>query len=163
MKKVIINENQRGLLFKNGKYVKMLEAGKYFSCGGKEIEVLNLSQPIASDKCALDIILGDKMVADHVSVIEVADEELALHFVNGKFASILKQGKYAFWSQIDRHEFKIVDISTPEVSADVPAYPHFARFLLIDHNKPARNHCKYKHQVRQSAVLGSPACRRRNS
>ena len=41
MKKVIINENQRGLLFKNGKYVKMLEAGKYFSYGGKEIEVLN--------------------------------------------------------------------------------------------------------------------------
>ena len=84
MKKVIINENQRGLLFKNGKYVKMLPAGKYFSYGGKEIEVLNLDQPIISDKCALDIILSDKMVANNVSVIEVADEELALHFVNGK-------------------------------------------------------------------------------
>ena len=59
MKKVIINENQRGLLFKNGKYVKMLPAGKYFSYGGKEIEVLNLDQPIISDKCALDIILCD--------------------------------------------------------------------------------------------------------
>ena len=45
MKKVIINENQRGLLFKNGKYVKMFPAGKYFSYGGKEIEVLNLEQP----------------------------------------------------------------------------------------------------------------------
>lgn len=122
MKKVIINENQRGLLFKNGKYVKMLEAGKYFSYGGKEIEVLNLDQPIISDKCALDIILGDKMVANNVSVIEVADEELALHFVNGKFASVLRHGKYAFWSLIDKHEYKIVDISTPEVSADVPEY-----------------------------------------
>ena len=122
MKKVIINENQRGLLFKNGKYVKMLPAGKYFSYGGKEIEVLNLDQPIISDKCALDIILGDKMVANNVSVIEVADEELALHFVNGKFASVLRHGKYAFWSLIDKHEYKIVDISTPEVSADVPEY-----------------------------------------
>ena len=122
MKKVIINENQRGLLFKNGKYVKMLPAGKYFSYGGKEIEVLNLDQPIISDKCALDIILSDKMVANNVSVIEVADEELALHFVNGKFASVLRHGKYAFWSLIDKHEYKIVDISTPEVSADVPEY-----------------------------------------
>ena len=122
MKKVIINENQRGLLFKNGKYVKMLEAGKYFSYGGKEIEVLNLDQPIISDKCALDIILSDKMVASNVSVIEVADEELALHFVNGKFASVLRHGKYAFWSLIDKHEYKIVDISTPEVSTDVPEY-----------------------------------------
>ncbi len=122
MKKVIINENQRGLLFKNGKYVKMLEAGKYFSHGGKEIEVLSLDQPIVSDKCALDTILNDKMVAGNASVIEVADEELALHFVNGKFASVLRHGKYAFWSQIDKHEYKIVDISTPEVSADVPEY-----------------------------------------
>ena len=122
MKKVIINENQRGLLFKNGKYVKMLSAGKYFSYGGKEIEVLNLDQPIISDKCALDIILSDKMVASNVSVIEVADEELALHFVNGKFVSVLRHGKYAFWSLIDKHEYKIVDISTPEVSADVPEY-----------------------------------------
>ena len=122
MKKVIINENQRGLLFKNGKYVKMLPAGKYFSYGGKEIEVLNLDQPIISDKCTLDIILSDKMVANNVSVIEVADEELALHFVNGKFASVLRHGKYAFWSLIDKHEYKIVDISTPEVSADVPEY-----------------------------------------
>lgn len=122
MKKVIINENQRGLLFKNGKYVKMLPAGKYFSYGGKEIEVLNLDQPIISDKCALDIILSDKTVANNVSVIEVSDEELALHFVNGKFASVLRYGKYAFWSLIDKHEYKIVDISTPEVSADVPEY-----------------------------------------
>jgi regulator of protease activity HflC (stomatin/prohibitin superfamily) len=75
-----------------------------------------------SDKCALDIILSDKMVANNVSVIEVADEELALHFVNGKFASVLRHGKYAFWSLIDKHEYKIVDISTPEVSVDVPEY-----------------------------------------
>ncbi len=107
MKKVIINENQRGLLFKNGKYVKMLEAGKYYSYGGKEIEVLNLAQPIVSGKCALEVILSDRAVANNVSVIEVADEELALHFVNGKFASVLRRGKYAFWSQIDKHEYKI--------------------------------------------------------
>lgn len=122
MKKVIINENQRGLLFKNGKYVKMLAAGKYFSHGGKEIEVLSLDQPIVSDKCALDTILSDQAVASNVSVIEVADQELALHFVNGKFASVLHHGKYAFWSQIDKHEYKVADISTPEVSADVPEY-----------------------------------------
>ena len=122
MKKVIINENQRGLLFKNGKYVKMLTAGKYFSYGGKEIEVLNLDQPIVSDKCVLNTILSDQTVASNVSVIEVSDQELALHFVNGKFASVLRHGKYAFWSQIDKHKYKVVDISTPEVSADVPEY-----------------------------------------
>lgn len=122
MEKIIINEKQRGFLFKNGKYVKMLTAGKYYVGCGKEIEVVDLDQPIVSNKCALDVILNDKNVANAVSVVEVADQELALHFVNGKFTSILRHGKYAFWSQIDRHEYTIVDISTPEVSVDVPEY-----------------------------------------
>ena len=55
-------------------------------------------------------------------MIEVADQELALHFVNGKFDSVLHHGKYAFWTQFDKHEYKRVAISTPEVSADVPQY-----------------------------------------
>lgn len=122
MKKIIINENQRGFLFKNGKYVKMLTAGRYYVCGGKEIETVYLDQPITSEKCSLDIILNDKEVASAVSVVEVADQELALHFVNGKFVSLLRHGKYAFWSLIDKHDYKIVDISTPEVSDDVPEY-----------------------------------------
>lgn len=122
MKKTIINENQRGFLFKNGKYVKMLTAGKYYTYGNREIEVVELDQPIISDKCALDTILNDKAVENAVSVIDVADQELALHFVNDKFVSVLCHGKYAFWSQIDKHDYMLVDISTPEVTDDVPEY-----------------------------------------
>ncbi len=134
MKRVIINENQRGLLFKNGRYVKMLEPGKYFPYGGREIEVLDIDQPIDSDKCALETLLNDKRVARNVSVIEVADEELALHFVNGKLTSILRNGKHAYWSQIDKHEYKVIDISTPEVSDDVPEYI-FARIPTTYYTK----------------------------
>lgn len=122
MKKIIINEKQRGFLFKNGKYVKMLDAGKYYAFGGREIEVSELDQPIAANKCALDIFLSDSEVNSRVSVVEVADEQLALHFVNGKFTSVLRHGKYAFWSVVDKHEYQIVDISTPEVTSDVPEY-----------------------------------------
>jgi len=122
MKKVIINENQKGFLFKNGRYIKMLDAGKYYLIGGREIEISPLELPINCEKCALEILLADKAVADRVAVVEVADEELALHYVNGKFSSVLRHGKYAFWSVVDRHEFKIVDISTPMVDASVPEY-----------------------------------------
>lgn len=122
MKKIIINENQRGLLFKNGKYIKMLTAGRYYAHGGKEIEILNLDMPIAPCRCSLDTVLSDSEVSKNVSVVEVADCELALHYVNGKFNSVLRQGKYAFWSETDRHEYQRVDISTPEVSPEVPEY-----------------------------------------
>ena len=32
MKKVIVNENERGFLFKDGKFAKVLKAGKYYTC-----------------------------------------------------------------------------------------------------------------------------------
>lgn len=122
IKKVIINENQRGFLFKNGKYVKMLTAGKYYAFGGKEIEISDLSQPISSDKCALDTFLNDRAVANAVSVVEVADCELALHFVNDNFCGVLPHGKYAFWALTDEHSYIIADISVPTVSESIPEY-----------------------------------------
>lgn len=122
MKKITVNENQRGFLFKNGRYVKMLTAGKYYLFGGKEIEVADLHRQIISDKCALDTLLNDRAIANSVSVIEVGDRELALHFVNGIFVSVLSGGKYAFWSHIDKHNYMIADTSTPEVSNDIPEY-----------------------------------------
>ena len=122
MKKMILSENQKGFLFKNGKYVKLLDAGKYYLFGGRSIEVSYLDQPIVSGQCALDTLLSDKEIARQVAVVEVGDEELALHYVNGKFSSVLRQGKYAFWSALDQHEFKLVDISTPVVDPTVPQY-----------------------------------------
>ena len=79
MNNIVINENQKGLLFKNGRYIKMLNAGKYHSLFGREFEILDIGLPIVSHKIGLDELLKDKRVAEKVSVIEVGDEELALH------------------------------------------------------------------------------------
>ena len=122
MTTMIINENQKGFLFKNGKYIKLLDAGKYRLFGGKEIEISNLEQPVVCSMCSLETLLADKNVADRVAVAEVGDQELALHYVNGKFSSVLYRGKHAFWSVTNQHEFKIVDISTPTVDESVPTY-----------------------------------------
>ncbi len=122
MKKVIINENQKGFLFKNGKFVKLLGAGKYRLFGDREIEIVQMDHPLTSGRCALDTLLSDNSIHQATSVVEAGDQELALHFINGKFAGALRHGKYAFWSVIDKHEYKIVDISSPEVSEDVPEY-----------------------------------------
>ncbi|MEG2000868.1 MAG: slipin family protein [Evtepia sp.] len=122
MKKIIINENQRGFLFQNGRFVKLLGAGKYHAFGDREIEIVSLTEPLASAKCELDTLLAGGEIAKQTSVIEVADQQLALHTVNGKFDGVLCRGKYAFWSVVDRHAYQLVDISTPEVAEDVPRY-----------------------------------------
>jgi len=122
MKKIIINENMRGFLFKNGKYIKTLGAGRYMLFGSDSVELSELGQPISCKKCSLETLLADKEVADKVAVVEVGDEELALHYVNGRFSSVLTEGKHAFWAVTDRHEFKTVDISEPTVDGSVPEY-----------------------------------------
>lgn len=122
MKKVIINENQKGFLFKNGKFVRLIGAGKYYTFGDKEIEKVSVSAPVSSEKCSLDTLLGDASVAREVSVAEVGDQQLGLHFVGRKFAEALRSGKYAYWNTNERHEFQIIDISAPEVGEDIPKY-----------------------------------------
>ena len=120
--KTIIHENERGYLFKNGKFVKMLTPGKYHTFFYKIIETADLEAPICSGLCSLDTLLADSEIAKWSVTVEVADQELALHFVNGKFCDALNVGKYAFWSVFDKHEFKILDISSPEAANEVPEY-----------------------------------------
>ena len=134
MRKIIINENQRGFLFKNGRYERMLGAGKYYCFGDRKIELSFLDQPIGSAFCELDTLLADEKVRASVAVAEVGDEELALHFVNGKFSGVLRHGKHAFWSVLDTHEFRIVDISTPRVDESVPNYI-FSKIPQIHYTK----------------------------
>ncbi len=126
MKKIIINENQRGLLFKNGKFVKLLGAGKYHIFGGSEIELQSLEQPyfaVSSRKCDLETLLANDGFAKAVEVVDVADEEYVLHFVNGKFVNLLTgNGKYAYFKNSNIHEFKKTDVSSPRVDESVPEY-----------------------------------------
>ena len=134
MKKIIVNENQRGLLFNNGKFIKMLNPGKYHTYGNKEIEIVSLDSPLTSTKCSIEILLNNDEIKKSVSVIEVADEQLALHFIGGKFIDALAYGKYAFWKINKEHSFKIVDISTPIVNSDIPKYI-FEKMQPIFYNK----------------------------
>ncbi len=122
MNKIIIHENQRGFLFHNGKYVKVLTPGRYYAFGGREIVVSDFDQPIVCFKCTLQTLLADKYVAAHTACVEVGDQQLALHYVNGKFISVLGCGKHAFWNMTDQHEFVMVDVSTPWVDESIPTY-----------------------------------------
>lgn len=123
MKKIVINENQKGLVFKNRKYLKTVGAGKYLLTGGKEIELSEYGRAISSTHCPLDVLLEDRNFASMVSVIEVKDAQLVIHYVNGSFSdAIAVPGKYAFWNGSDTHEFQVVDTSTPEVAVDFPKY-----------------------------------------
>ncbi len=119
--KMIITEKERGLKFKNGKFVKILKAGKYFVFGGSEVEILDIGKPVHSEKATLNALLENREFAQAVTTVEVGDKQVALHYADGNFEGILATGKHAFWTDFARHEFTLVDISDPEVKG-VPEY-----------------------------------------
>ncbi len=122
MKRIVIADNQRGLLFRRGRYVKMLKAGVYTEWGNTVIKTLDLCNEIHPELCTLDTLLADPEVNASVTTVEVGDREYALHFVNGAFRKLLTTGKHAFWSVFDTHTFQTVDISKTEVDESVPRY-----------------------------------------
>ncbi len=120
MKKVIINEVQKGLLFKNGKFVKLLDAGKYYIWGDSNVEILSIDNMLQSKFCSLEFLLQQDEIAKQVSVVDVANQQLAFHFVDGKYVRTFEKGKYAFWNALKEHTYQIVDISDLMVGEDVP-------------------------------------------
>ncbi len=136
MKTVIINEKQKGLLFKNGKFVKLLHAGKVRCRRGYEIEIAELSAPLQSKIAHIDTLLQNEEIRSLTVTSEIGDEKLGLHYVNGNFLQIIPKGNYTFWNVYDKHEIKIVDVSSPIVDESVPKhvfqYAHSPYFIRID-------------------------------
>lgn len=122
MKKIVINENQKGILFKNGKFKKLLGAGKYRFIGDVKLEINDASEAVWSNYCGIDALLENKEIAEKVTVCEVGDNEVCLHFVNGKYREAFTVGKYAFWNERDRHEFRVYDMSEVEISDEIPGH-----------------------------------------
>ena len=91
MRKIIINENQRGLVFENGKFVKLLTAGKYILFKKHQVDILNESLRISTSYCSLDTLLENEAVKNNVYVYEISENQVGLRYVNGKFTELLKQ------------------------------------------------------------------------
>jgi regulator of protease activity HflC (stomatin/prohibitin superfamily) len=120
--KIIVNENERGLLFKNGKFIKMLNPGKYNLLNNKQVFIMNTCEEFKLAGYEFSIFLKDEELAKQLTVVDVKDETLVLHYINGKFKECLQSGKYAYWTIYNQHEFKEIDISNPEVEDSVPKF-----------------------------------------
>lgn len=117
MLRVTINENQRGLLFKNGRFAEILLPGSYFYLGSAEVEVLPVYGAIEPQHCTLETLTGSENVSKNIHTLNVPDGCVALHYLNGVFAEILKSGNYAYF-KVGSHRFKLIDISEPRITGE---------------------------------------------
>ncbi len=117
MKIVEVKRDEKGLLFKGGKLQKILGAGKYRLFGDREIETLSINEDLSPHGCPLESVMAlegaDKLIDEYI----VGDNEIWVRRLNGDLAArALTPGRWAFWKEIGRQEFRKVSIEQPEVT-----------------------------------------------
>lgn len=119
MKKITINKGFIGLVFNKGNYSKTLTEGDYWFWQTKSITLYDMAKPFYP-QVELNILLQDKDLAELLTIIEVADNEIVLQYTNGNFKAVLSPGRYAFWKGINEYSFVKVDLSKAEITEDIP-------------------------------------------
>lgn len=110
IKRVHINAYQVGLVFENKELVNVLEAGTFWLFGNKEVFIYEKKQSFVTP-VELNILLQNEKLAALLEVVEVADNELVLYFVNGIFKEVITTGRYAFWKGYVQHSFVKANLS----------------------------------------------------
>jgi len=117
---MIIRKDERGLLFRDGNYIKTLKPGKYrfFWPNKYKVEINNVNKPFESDK-DIAVFLDDEELKKELDIIDVKDNELVLHYQDKKFKGIYRSGMYAFWNVLHKNSFRVIDKNTPEMDKDI--------------------------------------------
>ncbi len=113
MKLVSLNKYQVGLHMKRGAYQKLLQEGMHWFWDGHVL--VYDTTVLFTPPVALNILLQDAQLAELLEVVEVKDQQIALHFENGVLKSVLPTGRYAFWKSVMQNEFLIVSTVMIEV------------------------------------------------
>lgn len=113
-----IKKDQRGLLFKDGEYVKLLMPGNYFTLLGQDIEIHQILNPFFS-RANFTFLKNDPILLKELEVVDLKDNEIALLFEEDKFKSVLKTGTHAFWKGGKKISFVKIDLNDPSIDENI--------------------------------------------
>lgn len=109
MKKIIINEQEAALVYKNNQVINVIFKGKYWFFFGEKVEKFNTNEEFPK---LYEGIFDNDLLKNHLEIINVADDELVLKFQNNNFQSVMVPGIYAFWK--DRSPYQFQKVSTTD-------------------------------------------------
>lgn len=109
---------------KDGVYQRLLTAGKhrFFSKRGYQVLVVNGVGQVDTKEIPIQVLRQEKQFAEQTAYIQVPDDCIALHYVDGQFCDVLTGKEYLFWNRYQKHTFRLVSIRNPEVEPDFPRY-----------------------------------------
>lgn len=121
LKRITIDTYQVGLVFEKRKLVEVIKEGSQWIFGDKQVMVYEKTMAFQAP-FELNVLLQNEALAVMLEVIEVADNEIVLQFVNGNFKEVLTAGTYAFWKGVTNTYFSRIDLSKVEITEQIPMF-----------------------------------------
>ena len=100
-RKVRIRKHEVGLWFRRGDFQRVLEPGAHWLDGlfrGGRLERFNTLETELKHRL-LDVLVADEQVRAQLVVVELADDQRALVWKDGRLGWILGPGRHAFWKR----------------------------------------------------------------
>lgn len=122
--KLMIQENERGYLFEQGKFVRLLGPGRHtvWEAFGQSAVKVAAEGSVNTAGMPVEVLMRDTDFAAAVAGAQVPDNHVAMHFVNGRLAGMLPAGEHWFWNLFSAHTFTLLDIAGPEAGKVPVAY-----------------------------------------
>lgn len=114
MKRINIGTYQKGLVFKNNNFKRLLNAGNTWLMPFEEVIICDMAKPLFINY-NMDILMKDAAFEEAVILVEVKNNEIVLKYENGLFSGILPAGRYMFWKGLVNYTFTKVDLGQIEI------------------------------------------------
>ena len=110
-KRVHIRSFEIGLLFRDGEFKGLVEAGRrwfFDPLGRVRVDVVSQREPwLVHEK--LDLIVKSGALAERAVVLDLKDHERALVWIENRFSHILPPGLYAYWTGRKNVRVEVID------------------------------------------------------
>lgn len=114
MSTVLVRSFERGLLFENGEFKRLLPPGRhrvFTPFAESRVDVVSLRDPWLKHP-DLDLLISAGVLRELATVIDLRDHQRGLVWLDGRFCCVLGPGRYAYWQGFREVRIETVD-ATP--------------------------------------------------
>ena len=115
----VIKTGTVGLVFKDGEFVRMLNAGVHWVRFRESVKIFYMTTQLKVDVRLEEVLLKDAKVLENLHVVDVGDGELVFKFVNNIYSHVLTTGRYLYWKGFMDYKFVKADLSKIEITEDL--------------------------------------------
>ncbi|MGF7109169.1 slipin family protein [Treponema pedis] len=113
-----IQYDERALLFKHGKFIKLLGPCFFLNLKNYKIEKHSVYEELCTNADKTTLLLN-KDFTEQVEFVELQDNNIALYFDDGIFKDVLTAGKHIFWKNNHKKEFITADLNNPCIDTGI--------------------------------------------